>query len=322
MGFLQTIIGGAIPGISGIVGMLASDAAAKRQQRLMEEAINQLERDSNSDLYAMQGQGARELYSTSGRLSDALQSTGRGLNAALGEAGVYNSTATAGALTNQANQNASTLAGVEQRSLDRQQQHRSDTRRQVAGMRYNQAAQGQQQALYERGNFQQGLINLTGELVSAFAQDELRRAEQERERRSLLDAAEGLSYENPLYSAAASAANPAYAGDFPARPAVSFPPAMPLPDEPLPVADSAAFASPQSDYRVRMGGRPLALSVPGGSAKALTRSSGLQSSLQKRTQSNLARTGANRMRVNQAPMNGTRNQGKALPGNRPRRKLY
>ena len=313
MGFLQTIIGGAIPGVSGIVGMLASDAAAKRQQRLMEEAINNLQRDSNTDLFNLQGNNARSLYGATGRLSDALQSTGRALNASLGEAGVFNSSATAGALTNQANQGAASLLELESRNRWGEQQLQADTRRDVARMRYNNAAQGYDQAMNERGMYQQGLIQLGGQLANSPTQDYL--AQQDRKR--LRDAIATQDRENP-------------AGvSFPAEGVLPAPAANVVRTDAIPVSVQTSnpfqygnFAVPDSNVgtesaayspytpKLRAGSNLLRNTVP---------RNPLQSVLQTATQNNLRQTGANRMRTYQPPMNGTRNQSRALPGNRRRR---
>jgi len=95
---------GALGGVGslagGIAGLFGAGDAEKAAQQAAEQAITQFEQSAaNQQSQALAG-GQTGLYGLTGTLRDALQRMGGGLGSSLARAGVWNSSAAAGALSN------------------------------------------------------------------------------------------------------------------------------------------------------------------------------------------------------------------------------
>lgn len=125
--------------LGSLKGPLTGASEMRRQQEAEAAAINELKQSGQQEYSDALGSGQRGLYGLRGTLSDALERGGRSLGAAEAGAGVYNSSATAGALANQESSNASALGGYTSRLADLLARIRNSTNQQVAGMKYGMA---------------------------------------------------------------------------------------------------------------------------------------------------------------------------------------
>ena len=90
--------------LGGIKGLLDAGSSERRARQAQQMALADLTRGMEEEEANVRGSGLRGLGMLRGNLNDSLESGGRSLGDALAGAGVYNSSATAGALANTANE--------------------------------------------------------------------------------------------------------------------------------------------------------------------------------------------------------------------------
>lgn len=147
-------------GITSLGGLLSANSAAKRAEQQRQQALLQMTADNNQ-MYANALNGNnRTLQQAAGVGGDAIASLGRNLGDSLAGAGVYNSSATAGALASAQRGTDTALANqAAQLQLGSMQQHQQgmlDIDRLglgVAGDNVNYARQGLDQARGGLGSF-------------------------------------------------------------------------------------------------------------------------------------------------------------------------
>ena len=98
MGLLTTGLGF----LSGIDGLITGNAAEKNAENAEEAAIRSLTTAQDQQYLSTQGAGIEELEGLTGRLNASLRTGARALGSAEAGAGVYNSSAVAGAVANEA----------------------------------------------------------------------------------------------------------------------------------------------------------------------------------------------------------------------------
>ena len=175
---------GAVSGISSLFGMLGDAAAKRRAEMARQQAITDMGAQLDTQSQNMMQNNARNLSSATGQGGDAVASLGRRLAASMAGAGVYNSSATAGAMAQaQANEGAQ-LAGLgaqnqynEQSLLGHNRQYLTGLKMNLANQRYDEASQNYQQSA---GGLQSFLGTLgqyhLGQSGAAATQDSLSRS--------------------------------------------------------------------------------------------------------------------------------------------------
>lgn len=148
----------------GISGLLGASNAEHQAEVAAQNAIRDLRASGDSErLNLLQG-GTAGLENLSGGLGNALVANGRSLGAALAGAGVSDSTATAGAIANQAGQNAA-VEGRYSSALAQQllsQQNQTDER--AAQMGYGLAVNNLNYAREQGAGAANGLTQFFGNL--------------------------------------------------------------------------------------------------------------------------------------------------------------
>lgn len=148
-------------GISGLLG--ASDAEHKAEVAA-QNAIRDFKGASNQEYLGLLTQGTAGLENLSGGLGNALVSQGRNLGAALGAAGVWNSTGAAGALSNQAAANAGAEARYSSGLASELLNQQNRTNEQAAQMSYGLAANDLNFARQQQAGATAGLGQFFGQL--------------------------------------------------------------------------------------------------------------------------------------------------------------
>lgn len=87
-----------LQGISAVSGLLGAARARRRAREARAKALSSYMASLDAEVNGMYGSGRRSMYEATGLLGDKLNSTGANLGSAMARAGVYNSSATAGAL--------------------------------------------------------------------------------------------------------------------------------------------------------------------------------------------------------------------------------
>ena len=118
MASLLTSIAQGVGGLSSLFGLLGSSAAQRRAEQAREAALAQLSSLNDAQYQNSLGQASRDTLSAAGMGGDALHALGARLGDSLSGAGVYDSSATAGALVNAQQREQSQLAALAQSLAD------------------------------------------------------------------------------------------------------------------------------------------------------------------------------------------------------------
>lgn len=162
MGFLDSVIPG-IGAVSSLVGLLGASAAQRRAEEERQRILNQMASQNDAMYENTLGHNFHTLEQTAGLGGDALIAQGRHLGDALAGAGVYNSSATAGALANQANSLNANLLGLSENLQNDAWRQRAAGQQQINDLRYG-GAMGDLN--YQRQNYQSALSGTEGYLGS------------------------------------------------------------------------------------------------------------------------------------------------------------
>lgn len=157
--------------LGGISGMLGASAAKKRALRARQQAIDNMMRAMADEERIIQQRNAYGLMTQSGYLRDALQAQAGGLGSAMAQAGVWNSSAVAGALQKQARDNASVLADIYNRQMSELEQLRAKNKQFITSQQLGFAAQDYQQALTDEADTFQSIIAGLGALAQMGGQN-------------------------------------------------------------------------------------------------------------------------------------------------------
>lgn len=128
----------------GLAGNIlnAFGAAAERRKREQEMmmAINEMSRNSDSQFQNVRKNNITNLRAMSGSLQDELQGQAGALGSGLAEAGIYNSSAAAGSVTNLAARNAALLAQFQRQSMQQQLDVQSQGQRDITQTKLSMAS--------------------------------------------------------------------------------------------------------------------------------------------------------------------------------------
>jgi len=164
MAFPLAAITTGLSGLGAIEGLLGGNAAVRRAQEAQQAALREMEFNNNQTESQQLGSGLRGVSALTGRLNDALGQQGRGLGSALAGAGVYNSSATAGALSNQAAANNQALGAYSSNLSDMLANLHNQNANQISGLKFNLAGQQLGQAQQQLGGSAGGLTSFLGKL--------------------------------------------------------------------------------------------------------------------------------------------------------------
>jgi hypothetical protein len=168
-------IGGAanlIGGLGSVFGLLGAKQAAAAAQERMRQQLAQMGSQAQQDYQRQYDFNNRSLMGMAGQGGDAIAALGRRLGDSLAGAGVYNSSATAGALTAAQNNEDAQLAALGQNLQNSAAQRLQDEMQHIGGMQYGMNDQLYNNALNQYGQAAGGLSSFLGNL----AQNNLARA--------------------------------------------------------------------------------------------------------------------------------------------------
>ncbi len=151
-------------GISSLAGMLGGDDAVTQAKKAQQAAINQYQQSGDQQYQDLVGGQNRNLYSQAGTAGDAIRSLGSRLGSSLAGAGVYNSSATAGALAQGQQNSDAALAELGARYDLNARNLRDQNAQNVANMQYGFAKQNYGQALNQQAAGSQGFQSWLGSL--------------------------------------------------------------------------------------------------------------------------------------------------------------
>lgn len=155
---------GAVQGLSGLAGLLGGDAARRRAEAARQAAINELSGELDTDYGNLVQNDRSGLLAATGLGGDAIQSLGRNLGSSLAGAGVYNSSATAGALQQATAATQSNLAGLAGQNYQNEQGLLNANRRYLTGAKLNLANQQYGEAQGQLSGARNGLSSFLGSL--------------------------------------------------------------------------------------------------------------------------------------------------------------
>lgn len=153
-----------VSALGAIQGLLGGNAAAARARQAQEQAIRDMEAENAQYESNAFGSGRRGLYDLTGTLRDSLEQSGRGLGSAMAGGGVYNSSATAGALANEATSNNQTLGAYSTNLSDMLANLHSKTSNQINGLKFGLASDQLGQAQQQQAGSAGGFASLLGSL--------------------------------------------------------------------------------------------------------------------------------------------------------------
>lgn len=158
------MIGSGLSLFGGIESLISGANAEHTAEVAAQQAITNFDAASNSQYYALLSGGTATLNELSGGLNNALVSGGKSLGAAMAGAGVYNSTATAGAIANQAAADAGAEANYSQNLATTLATQKNQSAEQAAQMQYGLATNNLNYARQQYGGAVSGLGSFFGQL--------------------------------------------------------------------------------------------------------------------------------------------------------------
>src|ERR1700733_14234285 len=164
MGGILGMIGSGVSLFGGIESLISGANAEHQAEIAAQNAITSFESSSSQQYYNLLAGGTATLNELSGGLNNALVSGGKSLGAAMAGAGVYNSTATAGAIANQAAANAGVEGQYSQNLATTLATQKNQSAEQAAQMQYGLATNNLNYARQQYGGAVSGLGNFFGQL--------------------------------------------------------------------------------------------------------------------------------------------------------------
>jgi hypothetical protein len=161
---LLGMIGSGLSLFGGLEGLISGANAERQAEQAAQNAITSFESSSSQQYYNLLAGGTATLNELSGGLNNALVSGGKSLGAAMAGAGVYNSSATAGAIANQAAADAGVEGQYSQNLATTLATQKNQSSEQAAQMQYGLALNNLNYARQQYGGSMSGLGNFFGQL--------------------------------------------------------------------------------------------------------------------------------------------------------------
>lgn len=152
---------GLLPGLISLFGK-------KSDPRM--DYLNQLGQQYATQENDLRGNNQRTLYKATGQGGDAIAALGRRLGSSLAGAGVYNSTATAGALTQAQQQEQAQLAAMAEQQKQQELQANQQNQQYLTGQRLNIAQGDTNYNRQQRAGSVGGLASFIGQIAQRAVQ--------------------------------------------------------------------------------------------------------------------------------------------------------
>lgn len=156
---------GAISGLTSLSGLLGGNAAQARAQAARQQAITDMSKQLDEEYQNLVQRNQHSLNAATGQGGDAIRALGSNLGAGLAQAGVYNSSATAGALTQATANQGAQLSSLASTNQYNQQSLLGQNQRYLTGLKYNLANDQLSQANSDLSGSRQGLSSFLGSLA-------------------------------------------------------------------------------------------------------------------------------------------------------------
>ena len=156
---------GVVNGLTSLSGLLGGNAARKRAQQAREAAIRDMALQLDNDYQDLVSNNRFNLLAATGQGGDAIRALGSNLGASMANAGVYNSSATAGALTQATDNQAARLTGLATENNFNEKSLLNQNRRYLSNLKLNTANDDLGAANQNLANSKQGLMSFLGSLT-------------------------------------------------------------------------------------------------------------------------------------------------------------
>jgi len=166
MGLLDSILGG-IGGLSAIGGLIGANQARDQAMQQQQQALNQYAQAMDSQYQAMLQNNNRTLMGMAGQGGDAIRNLGANLGSSMAGAGVYNSSATAGALAQAQRDENTSLSNLAAQNYYSANQLFNQGQANLAQMRLGQANTNYGYANQNLYGAEQGLGSFLGSLTQS-----------------------------------------------------------------------------------------------------------------------------------------------------------
>lgn len=164
MGLFDSIFGTVLPGLSGVVGLVEGLGAEDRAQRARQQAIADMQANLARDYQDLRSRNLQGLRASTGQVGDSISQLGRTLGSSLAGAGVYNSSATAGALAHATQAGDTALSNLGTQNFFNEQDLLNQNQRYLTGLKLNLGNQQYGEAQQQLGGSAQGLSSFLGTL--------------------------------------------------------------------------------------------------------------------------------------------------------------
>lgn len=161
--FLSPIVGG----VSSVVGLIQDSQARQRAQERQQQALQAYGQAADQQYQNMLGNNSRTLYGLAGQGATAISNLGANMGSALAGAGVYNSSATAGALAQAQRDEGANIANLAAQNSYNANSFYDQAQQHLAQMRLGQANIDYGNANTELQGSRQGLSGFLGALSTS-----------------------------------------------------------------------------------------------------------------------------------------------------------
>jgi hypothetical protein len=168
MGLLDSILGG-VGGLSAIGGLIGANQARQQAQQQQQQALNAYAQAMDSQYQNVLANNNRTLMGMAGQGGDAIRNLGANLGSSLAGAGVWNSSATAGALAQAQRDEDTSLTNLAAQNYYNANQLYNQGQTNLANMRLGLANANYAYANQDLGGARQGL----GSFLESLAQSNL-----------------------------------------------------------------------------------------------------------------------------------------------------
>ena len=145
--------------VSGLLGASSAAKARRAAEAARRQALSDFMVESDRRLTELRTQNARALWSATGKGGDALQALGARLGSAMAASGVYNSSATAGALTRAQDNLSASLIDLATRNANAEAEHEARARQYALGQQLDWGTQSLMQAMQSQSEARTGIGN-------------------------------------------------------------------------------------------------------------------------------------------------------------------
>ncbi len=166
MGFLD-YLSPIVGGVSSVVGLIQDSQARQRAQEEQQQALQAYGQAADRQYQNLLGNNSRTLYGLAGQGATAISNLGANMGSALAGAGIYNSSATAGALDQAQRDAGGNIANLAAQNSYNANSFYDQAQQHLAQMRLGQANIGYGNANADLQGSRQGLSSFLGALSTS-----------------------------------------------------------------------------------------------------------------------------------------------------------